>query len=63
MADNITPSLLTLPIDLIYRILDQLQPYNILVSVRNVSSRLDAIMDMYHRYQVNFHIQSQGLRL
>ena len=66
MAHNGSPSFLTLPIELIYRILDQLQPYDILVSVRNVCSRLDQTMDTYHRYQVTLafsypYIEGKGV--
>jgi len=43
---------LTLPIELIYRILDNLDELTILLSMRNVCRRLDAITDTYHRYQV-----------
>ena len=47
-----TPSLLTLPIEPVCRILDYLLPVDILLSVRNVSSRLDVITDTYHPYTV-----------
>jgi hypothetical protein len=43
---------LTLPIELIYRILDNLDELTILLSMRNVCIRLDAITNTYHRYQV-----------
>ena len=44
--------LLSLPIELIYRILDRLEPFDILISVRDVCTRLDAITDTYGRYLV-----------
>ena len=49
---NLTPSLQTLPIELAYRILDHLDPVDILLSVRTVCTRLDAITDTYHPYTV-----------
>ena len=54
MFHNNTPSLLNLPIELIYRILDHMQPLDLLLSVREVCSRLNAITDTYYPYQVNF---------
>lgn len=53
MCDLELPSLLTLPIELIYRILDHLDEWNILISVRDVCTRLNTIVETYHRYQVN----------
>lgn len=53
LHDN-TPSPLALPIELVYCVLDQLKPIEILLSVRNVCQRLDTITDTYHPYQVNF---------
>jgi hypothetical protein len=46
-------SLLTLPVELIYRILDNLDEASIFLSVRDVCTRLNLITDTYHRYQVN----------
>lgn len=54
MSDNNIASLTTLPIELIYRILDRLTPKHIILSVRNVCKRLNSITDVYHPYQVNF---------
>ncbi|CAF0901591.1 unnamed protein product [Rotaria sordida] len=51
MCDKISASILTLPIELVYRILDNLNDLTILCSVRNVCTRLNAITDTYHRYQ------------
>ena len=45
-------SLLTLPVDLAYQILDDLQPKDIFLSAYNVCSRLNSIIDSYHPYQV-----------
>ena len=46
-------SLLTLPVHLLYRILDELEPVEIFMSVRNVCSRLNLVTDSYHPYQVS----------
>ena len=43
-----------LPIEFVYRILDHLDQFHILCSMRNVSLRLNKILDTYPRYQVNF---------
>ena len=45
-------SLHTLPIELVYRILDNLNEKTIILSARNVCTRLNTIIDAYHRYQV-----------
>ena len=47
-------SLHTLPVEIIYRILDDLDVDNILISCRNVCQRLNDIIDTYHRYRVIF---------
>jgi len=49
-----TPSLHTLPIELVYRILDNLSDRQIFLSCLNVCARLNIIIDTYHRYQVIF---------
>lgn len=53
-------SILTLPVELVYRILDNLNEKAIFLSLRNVCTRLNTIIDTYHRYQVNFSILSKG---
>jgi hypothetical protein len=45
-------SLHTLPVEMVYRILDNLDDLTIFVSCRNVCTRLNTIRDTYHRYQV-----------
>jgi hypothetical protein len=55
MAVNAAPSLVTLPVEIVYRILDNLSEEDILLSTRDVCRRLNAITDSYRRYQVNFH--------
>lgn len=54
MSDTIAPSILTLPVELVYRILDYLDNFNILCSIRGVCTRVNTIVDTYHRCQVNF---------
>ncbi len=49
-----TLTLSTLPVELVYRILDHLNEETIFWSLRNVCQRLNDITDTYHRYQVNF---------
>ncbi len=45
-------SLDTLPVELVYRILDHLDILTILLSCRNVCTKLNNITDTYHRCQV-----------
>jgi hypothetical protein len=54
MSDKINLSLHTLQVELVYRILDNLHVLTILCSMRNVCTRINAITDSYHRYQVFF---------
>ena len=53
MSQILNLSLHTLPIEPVYRILDYLSPLDILLSMRNVCSRLDAITNTYQPYTVN----------
>lgn len=53
MADQTKLSFLTLPVYLIYRILDHASDVTIFCSTVNVCTRLNAIIESYHRYQVN----------
>ncbi|CAF4412383.1 unnamed protein product, partial [Rotaria socialis] len=50
MPGKIISSFLELPIEIIYRVLDNLDFFTLLCSVHNVSVRLNTIMDTYHRY-------------
>ena len=52
MSHSISPSLITLPIECVYRILDHLDPLHILLSMREVCLRLNAITDTYQPYTV-----------
>ena len=54
MADKIPPSLITLPVETVYRILDHLNDFTMFCSMPNVCSRMNAILNSYHRYQVHF---------
>ena len=54
MSDQHSMSLSTLPIELVYRILDHLTQYNILISTFNVCTRWNSIIDTYQPYQVTF---------
>ncbi len=54
MSHRTILSLVTLPVEIIYRILDHQDNFTIICSMRNVSQRLNKIVDSYHRYQVNF---------
>jgi hypothetical protein len=54
MSDNITPSFFILPVELVYRILDKMDDWTMLCSMQSVCTRIDRILDTYHRYQVNF---------
>jgi hypothetical protein len=49
-----TLSLCSLPVDMVYQILDHLDNKALFLSVRNVCQRLNIILDSYHRYKVKF---------
>jgi hypothetical protein len=57
MADNVTLSLLTIPTELIYHILDEIDILTIEISVRNVCTQLRMIVNKYRQCQVisNFY--------
>lgn len=52
MVIETPPSLLTLPVDIVYRILDKLSEFDLICSSSNVCIRLNMIMDTYNRYKV-----------
>ncbi|CAF1102759.1 unnamed protein product [Rotaria sordida] len=52
MASKVHSSFLALPVEIVYRILDNLEPKTILLSLRNVCERLNKIIDTYPRYQL-----------
>jgi hypothetical protein len=51
-------SLHTLPIELIYRILDNLNNEAIFLSLSGVCGRLNAIINTYHPYLVNIRFNT-----
>ncbi len=53
MWEKVTSSFLTLPVELVYRVLDYVDDATLFCSALNVCTRLNAIIDTYHRYQVN----------
>lgn len=57
MAEKIKPSLHTLPVEVLYRIMNHLDDFNILCTMRNVCTRINTIMDNYRRYKVNYQKQ------
>lgn len=48
------PSLLILPVELLYRILEKLDDFELVCVISNVCVRLNMILQTYHRYQVRF---------
>lgn len=54
MSIKSIPSLLTLPVEVFYCILDQLDAKDILLSFRNVCTHFRAITDTYNRYKIQF---------
>ena len=54
MSDNVAVSLLVLPIELLYRIMDAIDILTIEISLRNVCTRLRAVTDTYRQCQVYF---------
>lgn len=51
MAKKDSYSLHTLPVEIVYNILDQMDKSTILLSLRNVCLRLNTIIDTYQPYQ------------
>jgi hypothetical protein len=54
MSNKMTLSLATLPVELVYRILDNLDELTIHLSLYNTCSRLNTIINTYHQYRVNW---------
>ena len=54
MSSKINLTFLTLPVELVYRILDYLDDWNLICSIRNVSTRINRIIDNYDRYPVSY---------
>ena len=53
MSSKINLTFLTLPVELVYRILDYLDDWSLICSIRNVSTRINRIIDNYDRYRVS----------
>ena len=54
MSGNLfVPSLVTIPVDLVYLIFDHLDELALLCSVRDVCRRMNQIVDSYSPYQVS----------
>ena len=51
---KIIPSLLILPVELVYRILDHLDDWTMSYATKNICTHINTIVDIYHRHQVNF---------
>ena len=49
-------SFLLLPVELFYRILDQLDEKTIFFSLSNVCTRVNAVINSYHRYKVTIRL-------
>ena len=56
MSDKCVSNLHTLPVELVNRILDHLNNQDILWSMENVCTRINAIVQIYLPYQVNFFL-------
>lgn len=56
MPAKASASFLELPIEFVYRILDYVDDFTILCSVRDVCTRLNNITDTYNRYKVIIRI-------
>ncbi len=52
MADQLKPSLLTVPIELLYRIFNYLDDFHIFCTMRNICTHMNTIIDDYRRYKV-----------
>lgn len=53
MSKTVVTSILQVPIEFLYRILDDLDEFTLLCSMHDVCTRLNMIMDTYHRWKVN----------
>ena len=56
MTHQDSASLLTLPVELVHKIFDNLKDFTIICSLRQVCTRLNMIMDAYPRYHVSRRI-------
>ncbi|CAF3546806.1 unnamed protein product [Rotaria socialis] len=63
MANQIPSSFLGLPVELIYRILDNLDNLTLVYSIRDVCIRLNMITDTYNRYQTLTILGLSGIEM
>ena len=63
MSRNTNQTLLSLPIEVIHRILDHLDSFDILISLHGVCAHLDAIIDNHVPYQVTVAFVSKHDRI
>ena len=63
MSRNTNQTLLSLPIEVIHRILDHLDAFDILISLHGVCAHLDAIIDNHVPYQVTVAFVSKHDRI
>ena len=56
MSDKTFLSLHTIPVEIVYRILDKLHDKALFLSAQNICQRLNAIVNSYYRFQVNHSI-------
>jgi hypothetical protein len=61
MSDKMIPFLHTLPVELVYRILDHMDDFHIFCSMENTCVRLNRIIDSYYRCEVSFFVLSHCL--
>jgi hypothetical protein len=54
MSEKVILSLDTLPVEILYRILDNLDHVTILCSMETVCKRINAVIASYYPYQVSF---------
>ena len=60
MSEKMSLKLGTLPVELIYRVLDHLDALSILQSLQNVNQRMNTIITSYRPFQVNFSFHSKS---
>ena len=60
MANDRITSLNMLPIELVYRIVDHLNHFEMVFAVRNICTRLNELVNTYHRYQVSIILASSS---
>lgn len=61
VPQKLTASLQTLPVELVYRILDELDDSTLLRSCYHVCTKLNNIIDTYRRYQVNITLSMEKI--